>query len=139
MTRCGEIARGVHPAILTSGGLRPAVKALAHRSLVPSPAGVHGPPLPEYVEVTAYYVIAEALTNATKHAHAAAISIRAEVRQRCPRHFRDDGIGGADPARGTGLTGLKDRVEALGGQIFIESPPGAGTTLRAELPLTDTG
>ena len=134
----GEIARGVHPAILTSGGLRPAVKALTHRSLVPIRLQeCTDRRLPEYVEVTAYYVIAEALTNATKHARAAAISIRAEVAgDALIVTIRDDGIGGADPARGTGLTGLKDRAAALGGVIRIESPPGAGTTLRAELPLT---
>jgi signal transduction histidine kinase len=133
----GEIARGVHPAILTSGGLRPAVRALAHRS--PVPTRLHectDRRLPEYVEVTAYYVIAEALANATKHARVAAVGIRAEVAgEVLVVTIRDDGIGGADPARGTGLTGLKDRVEALGGVIRIESPPGAGTTLRAELPL----
>jgi signal transduction histidine kinase len=133
----GEIARGVHPAILTSGGLRPAVRALAHRS--PVPTRLHectDRRLPEYVEVTAYYVIAEALANATKHARAAAVSIRAEAAgEVLVVTIRDDGIGGADPARGTGLTGLKDRVEALGGVIRIESPPGAGTMLRAELPL----
>jgi signal transduction histidine kinase len=134
----GEIARGVHPAILTSGGLRPAVRALAHRSPVPTRLQeCTDRRLSEYVEVTAYYVIAEALTNATKHALAAVVSIRAEVAgEVLVVTIRDDGVGGADPARGTGLTGLKDRVEALGGVMRIESPPGAGTIVRAELPLT---
>jgi signal transduction histidine kinase len=134
----GEIARGFHPAILTSGGLRPAVRALARRSLVPIRLQeCTDRRLPEHVEVTAYYVIAEALTNATKHARAAAINIRVEVAgDALIVTIRDDGIGDADPARGTGLTGLKDRVEALGGVMRIESPPDAGTMLRAELPLT---
>jgi predicted ATPase/signal transduction histidine kinase len=133
----GEIARGIHPAILTSGGLRPAVRALGHRSPVPVRLEeCTGLRLPEHVEVTAYYVIAEALTNATKHARASAVSIRAELAgEVLVVAIRDDGIGGADPASGTGLMGLTDRVEALGGVMRIESPPGAGTTLRAELPL----
>jgi signal transduction histidine kinase len=140
----GEIARGVHPAVLTSGGLRPAVRALAHRSPVPTRLQeCTDRRLPEYVEVTAYYVIAEALTNATKHARAAAVGIRAELAGAAGEvlvvTIRDDGVGGADPARGTGLTGLKDRVEALGGIMRIESPTGAGTVLRAELPLTPDG
>ena len=137
----GEIARGIHPAILTSGGLRPAVRALAHRS--PIPIRLEECPddrLPEQVEVTAYYVIAEALTNATKHAQARTASIRAELAgQRLIITIDDDGVGGADPADGTGLTGLKDRVAALGGVMRIESPPGAGTVLRVELPLAADG
>ena len=132
-----EIARGIHPAILTSGGLRPAVRALARRSPVPVRLEqCTDLRLPEYVEVTAYYVIAEALTNATKHARASVVSIRAEVAgEVLVVTIRDDGSGGADPARGTGLTGLRDRAEALGGVIRIESPPGAGTMLWVELPL----
>ena len=138
LAEVGEIARGIHPAILTSNGLRPAVSALAHRSPVPVRlAECTDRRLPEHVEVTAYYVIAESLTNATKHAHAAAVTIRAEVAaDRLLVTIRDDGIGGADLARGTGLIGLKDRVEALSGVMRVESPPGAGTLLRVELPLT---
>jgi signal transduction histidine kinase len=126
---------------LTSGGLRPAVRALAHRSPVPTRLQeCTDRRLPEHVEVTAYYVIAEALTNATKHARAAAVGIRVELAgEVLVVTIRDNGVGGADPARGTGLTGLKDRVEALGGIMRIESPTGAGTTLRAELPLTSDG
>jgi len=137
----GQIARGVHPAILTSGGLRPAVRALAHRSPVPTRLEECADGrLPEQVEVTAYYVIAEALTNATKHARAEAVIIRAEVAgEALIVTIRDGGVGGADPGRGTGLTGLKDRVEALGGVMRINSPPGAGTLLRVELPLTADG
>jgi signal transduction histidine kinase len=137
----GEIARGIHPAILTSGGLRPAVRALARRSAVPIRLQeCTDRRLPEYVEVTAYYVIAEALTNAIKHARAAAVSIRAGVAgEVLVVTIGDDGIGGADPARGTGLMGLRDRVDALGGVLRIESPPGAGTRLQVELPFTADG
>ena len=93
--------------------------------------------LPEPVEVSAYYVVAEALTNVAKHARASAVSVEAEAAGDVLRvTVRDDGAGGADLTRGTGLAGLKDRVEALGGRIFLDSPRGAGTSLRAELPLT---
>ncbi len=93
--------------------------------------------LPEPVEVSAYYVIAEALTNAARHARASAVTVTVEVTGGIlVVAVRDDGAGGADFARGTGLAGLKDRVEALGGRIFLDSPRGAGTSLRVELPLT---
>jgi signal transduction histidine kinase len=133
-----EIARGIHPAVLADGGLRSALKALARRSPVPVDLQVRTDGrLPEPVEVSAYYVVAEALTNAAKHARASAITVRAEADGDVLRvTIRDDGAGGADLARGTGLTGLKDRVEAIGGRIILHSPRGAGTTLRAELPLT---
>jgi signal transduction histidine kinase len=135
-----ETARGIHPAILADGGLRPALKTLARRSPVPVDLRVHaGGRLPGPVEVSAYYVVAEALTNTAKHARASAVTVTAEVGTVDPLlriTIRDDGVGGADLTRGTGLVGLRDRVEALGGQIFVDSPPGAGTTLRAELPLT---
>ena len=133
-----EIARGIHPAILADGGLRPALRALARRSPVPVSVEV-GPEgrLPEQVEVSAYYVVAEALTNAARHAHASAVHVRADLAGDVLRiTVRDDGAGGAGFAGGTGLAGLKDRVEALGGRIFLDSPPGAGTSLRVELPLT---
>jgi signal transduction histidine kinase len=132
-----EIAHGIHPAILADAGLRPALKTLAHRCPVPVKVQVQaGRRLPEQVEVSAYYVVAEALTNAAKHARASAITVQAEVDGDVLRiTVRDDGAGGADLARGTGLTGLKDRVEAIGGRIVLESPPGAGTSLHAELPL----
>ncbi|MGD0702011.1 MAG: ATP-binding protein [Trebonia sp.] len=137
----GAIARGIHPAILTSGGLRPAVRALAHQSAVPVRlAECTDRRLPEQVEVTAYYVIAEALTNAAKHARAATVIIRAEVAGGVlVVTIHDDGIGGASPDRGTGLTGLRDRIEALGGRLRVESPPGAGTMLRADLPVAAGG
>jgi signal transduction histidine kinase len=93
--------------------------------------------LPEHVEVSAYYVIAEALTNATKHARPSAVSVTVEAADAVLRvAVRDDGAGGADFARGTGLVGLKDRVEALGGRLVLDSPLGAGTSLRVELPLS---
>jgi signal transduction histidine kinase len=135
-----EIARGIHPAALTSGGLRPAVQALARRSLVPVRTDVRTDRrLPEPVEVSAYYVVAEALTNAAKHARASAVSVRIELDGTALLVVVSDaGVGGAGLARGTGLVGLKDRVEALGGRILLDSPRGAGTSLRAELPLTAT-
>jgi signal transduction histidine kinase len=136
-----EIARGIHPAVLAAGGLRLALKALARRSPIPVDLQVHADRrLPEPVEVSAYYVIAEALTNAARYARASAVTITVEVVGDVLRvAVRDDGAGGADFARGTGLVGLKDRVEALGGRLFLHSPPGAGTRLRAEFPLTGNG
>jgi signal transduction histidine kinase len=135
-----ETAHGIHPAILADGGLRPALKTLARRCPVPVDLQVHaGGRLPEPVEVSTYYVVAEALTNAAKHARASAVTVTAETDTAgavLRVTVRDDGAGGADFTRGTGLAGLRDRVEALGGRIFVDSPPGAGTTLRAELPLT---
>jgi signal transduction histidine kinase len=92
--------------------------------------------LPERVEVATYYVVSEALTNAAKHAQASLVNVELEtVEGALCLCVRDDGVGGADPVRGSGLVGLKDRVEALGGAITIQSPAGAGTTLRVELPL----
>jgi signal transduction histidine kinase len=133
-----EIARGIHPAVLADGGLRPALKALARRSPVPVDLRIQADGrLPEPVEVSAYYVVAEALTNAAKHARASAVTVQAEADSivLCVT-VRDDGAGGADFAQGTGLAGLKDRVEAIGGRIILHSPRGAGTSLRAEFPLT---
>jgi signal transduction histidine kinase len=135
-----ETAHGIHPAILTEGGLRPALKTLARRCPIPVDLQVHADErLPEPVEVSAYYLVAEALTNAAKHARASAVTVTAEADTAdavLRVTVRDDGAGGADFTRGTGLAGLKDRVEALGGRIFLDSPREAGTTLRAELPLT---
>ena len=133
-----EIARGIHPAVLADGGLRPALKTLARRSPVPVDLRIQADGrLPEPVEVSAYYVVAEALTNAAKHARASAVTVQAEADSSvlCVT-VRDDGAGGADFAQGTGLAGLKDRVEAIGGRIILHSPRGAGTSLRAEFPLT---
>ena len=133
-----ELARGIHPTILTKGGLGPALNALAHRSAVPVEVTVRiAGRLPERIEVAAYFVVSEALTNATKHAHASAISVDANADADVLRiAVCDDGKGGADFTHGTGLVGLKDRVEALGGKILLESKTGKGTALRAELPIS---
>ena len=133
-----DIARGIHPAVLAEGGLGAALRVLARRSPVPVDLQVGaGGRLPEQVEVSAYYVVAEALTNAAKHACASAVTVEVQVADDVLRVVvRDDGVGGAGFAGGTGLAGLKDRVEALGGRILLDSPRGAGTTLRVELPLT---
>jgi signal transduction histidine kinase len=132
-----EVARGIHPAILSRGGLGPALKALARRSVVPVELEVDVVPrLPEPVEVAAYYVVSEALTNAAKHARASLAHVDARA-QDGELHIsvRDDGIGGADARRGSGLIGLTDRVEAMGGVISLSSPTGEGTTLLVDLPL----
>jgi len=137
-----EIARGIHPAILAKGGLGPALKTLARRSAVPVELDVRTTGrLPEEVEIAAYYVTSEALTNVAKHACASAVTVTVEA-DTADAVLRvsvcDNGAGGADFIRGTGLVGLKDRVEALGGRILLESPHHAGTSLRTELPLTAT-
>jgi signal transduction histidine kinase len=134
-----EIARGIHPAILAEGGLGPALRTLARRSPVPVELGVDAEErLPEPVEVAAYYVVAEALTNAAKYARASNVQVGVDVRGGLLRvAVSDDGRGGADPARGSGLLGLKDRVEAIGGSLSLQSPRGKGTTLIAELPFED--
>ena len=132
-----EIARGIHPAILTEGGLRPALRALARRSAVPVSLDVQVPGRPpEPVEIAAYYAVSEALTNVAKHAHASAAEVEVAAGDGVLRvDVRDDGRGGADFGRGSGLVGLKDRVEALGGRVSLQSPAGAGTTLQIALPL----
>jgi signal transduction histidine kinase len=132
-----ELSRGIHPAILSEGGLTPALKALARRSAVPVQLdAVIDDRLPERAEVAAYYVVSEALTNAAKHAEASAVQVAARVDDgRLELRIDDDGVGGADPGRGSGLTGLADRVEALGGTVWITSPPGEGTSLRVVLSL----
>jgi signal transduction histidine kinase len=94
--------------------------------------------LPEPIEVAAYYVVSEALTNAAKYAQASVVHIDVEAQDGVLRvSVRDDGVGGADPAQGSGLLGLKDRAEAIGGRISLESAPGRGTALQVELPLTE--
>ncbi len=134
-----EFARGIHPAILTEGGLGPALRLLARRSEVPVELDVRtSRRMPEPVEVAAYYVASEALTNSTKHAEASVVAVDVEEDEAALRiSVRDDGIGGAAFAGGSGLVGLKDRVEALGGRISVESPRGAGTSIRVEIPLAD--
>jgi signal transduction histidine kinase len=129
-----ELARGLHPAALQRG-LFAAVGALANRSPVPVEYDdVTEDRLPEPLEVAAYYVIAEAITNAAKHAGASVITVRVDVTDHVLVEVTDDGRGGADLTHGSGLTGLRDRVEALRGTLRVSSPPGAGTTIRAELP-----
>jgi signal transduction histidine kinase len=132
-----ELSRGIHPAILSEGGLGPALRTLARRSAVPVELqmATEGR-LPERVEVTAYYVVAEALTNVAKHAEASLVQVEvAATDGRVRLDVRDDGVGGADPARGSGLVGLKDRVAATGGTLRVDSRPGQGTSLLIELPL----
>jgi len=133
-----EYARGIHPAVLVKGGLAPALRALARRSTVPVELDLQlGARLPERIELGAYYVVSEALTNAAKHAGASSVAISAAEADGILRlTVRDDGVGGARFVPGSGLVGIKDRVEALGGLLSLESSPGSGTTLRVEIPLT---
>jgi signal transduction histidine kinase len=135
-----EIARGIHPAILSEAGLVPALKTLARRSAVPIALDLNvDSRLEEPVEVAAYYVVSEALTNAVKHAQASVIELHVDCHDGALTvAVRDDGIGGADSSGGSGLIGLKDRVEALGGTISVVSPPGEGTLLRVQLPAEST-
>jgi signal transduction histidine kinase len=132
-----ELARGLHPAVLSDRGLQAAVEALAVRSPLPvKVVEVPGERLPEPVEAAAYFVIAEALTNVAKYAQAttATVAVR-RVNGHAHVEIRDDGVGGADPDRGSGLRGLADRVGALDGTLALDSPAGSGTTLRAEIPV----
>ena len=132
-----EISRGIHPAILSQGGLGPALKGLARRSSLPVDLDVGAMErLPQPLETAAYYVVSEALANATKHASASVAEVRLEARDGTLHvSIRDDGVGGADPSHGSGLLGLIDRVEALGGTFAVTSPPGHGTSMVLELPL----
>ena len=134
-----EISHGIHPAILSEGGLEPALEALLRRSAIPVELDVHAERrLPEPVEVAAYYVVSEALTNAAKHAHASVVTVELDAHDAVLRlAIRDDGIGGADPGHGSGLLGLRDRIEALGGTLQVTSPAGNGTTLLVQVPLED--
>jgi signal transduction histidine kinase len=136
-TELQEISRGMHPAILSKGGLGPAIKTLARRSAVPVELDLNvDRRLSESVEVAAYYVVAEALTNAAKHAQASVVTVSAAANDN-ELHLRigDDGVGGAAAGGGSGLIGLKDRVEALSGRLGIISPAGSGTTLTVVIPL----
>ena len=135
------IAHGIHPAILTEGGLRPALRALARRSAVPVSLDISvAERLPEPVEIAAYYAVSEALTNTAKHAHASGADVEVAARDGGLRIcVRDDGRGGADFAGGSGLAGIKDRMEALGGRIWLQSPPGAGTAMQIVIPLSGPG
>ncbi len=132
-----EISRGIHPAILSEGGLGPALRTLARRAAIAVELDVTAVArLPEPIEVAAYYVVSEAITNTTRHASASVVHVSGEERDGSFHlSIRDDGVGGADPARGSGLIGLRDRAEALGGSIKVSSPAGEGTLILVELPL----
>src|SRR6476646_5773693 len=132
-----EIARWIHPAILSKGGLVPALQSLANRSAIPVDLDITADVRPEeQIEVAAYFVASEALANAGKHSQASRIDVSLAQRDgSLVLSVRDDGVGGADAARGSGLVGLTDRVEALGGSIHIVAPAGEGTQITAELPL----
>jgi len=132
-----EIAQGIHPAILAEGGLRPAVAALGRRS--PIPVRVEIPELPrlsDHVEVAAYYAVSEALTNAIKHGRPSNVHVAAGLENGILRlSVSDDGVGGADPAAGSGLIGLRDRIETLSGAMTVTSRPGEGTSISIALPV----
>jgi signal transduction histidine kinase len=132
-----EISHGIHPAILSEKGLEPALRALARRSAMPVELDLRAERrLPEQVEVAAYYVVSEALTNAVKHAHASVVNVELESHDGIVQlAIRDDGIGGADPGQGSGLVGLSDRIEALGGTLRVTSPSGDGTKLLIQIPI----
>jgi signal transduction histidine kinase len=136
-----ELSRGIHPAVLSEGGLGPALRTLARRSAFPVEVDIHTEDrFPEPIEVAAYYAVSEAITNTTKHAEAAHAQVTVEKHDNeLVLSVRDDGAGGADPLRGSGLTGLRDRVEALGGAIRINSPTGEGTSIDVTLPLPASG
>jgi signal transduction histidine kinase len=131
-----DLARGIHPAALTDGGLRPALEALAARSTVrPRLVAVPDARFAAPVEATAYFTVAEALTNAARHAEAGQVEVEAvQSDDHLTVEVRDDGRGGADASGGSGLRGLADRLAALDGRLQVSSPPGGGTVLRAEIP-----
>jgi len=132
-----ELSRGLHPALLSRGGLAPSLKALARKSPIRVDMDVDVEERPEAsIETAVYYVVSEALTNAIKHSHASAISVAVATERPVLRAtIADDGVGGAVAGAGSGLTGLSDRVEALGGRFALESPPGRGTRISIELPI----
>jgi signal transduction histidine kinase len=132
-----ELARGIHPAVLSDRGLEAALQALAARCPVPvEVTGVPSVRLPRPVEAAAYFVTAEALTNVAKYAQASEAVVRLSLEDdRLRVQVCDDGVGGADPALGTGLRGLRDRADALDGRLEVDSTPGCGTTVTVEIPL----
>jgi signal transduction histidine kinase len=136
-----ELSHGIHPAILSEGGLGRALRALARRSAVPVELDVQlQGRLPAPVEIAAYYVVAEALANAAKHARATVAHVEVQARGgRLRLLVGDDGGGGADPARGSGLVGLSDRVQSLGGTLTVHRPTGQGTRLLVDLPVEVDG
>jgi signal transduction histidine kinase len=132
-----DLAHGIHPAVLSDLGLHAALEALASRAPLPVlVTGVPSEPLPPPVEAAAYFVTAEALTNVAKYAQADECVVNLTVEDgRLRIEIRDDGVGGADPSRGTGLLGLRDRVDALDGSLEVDSPPDEGTAVIVELPI----
>ena len=134
-----DLSRGIHPAILTESGLGKALRAVSRRSPIAVQLDLRVEErLPDQVEISAYYIVAEALTNATKHSGASEVRVCVKAEQvdgALRLEVADDGVGGAEFSLGAGLMGLKDRVDALGGRIDLHSPPGGGTTLRVMLPL----
>jgi signal transduction histidine kinase len=133
----GEFAQGIHPRLLTDGGLRPALADLASRAAVPVELTALDARFPAPVEAAAYFVCSEALANVGKYAKASRAWIEVERRDGALLlSVKDDGRGGASPDAGSGLRGLADRVEALGGRLSVDSPPGEGTVLFAELPVS---
>ena len=132
-----ELSQGLHPALLHQGGLSRALSALARKSSVAVTLDVDVPKrLPESVEIAVYYVVSESLANIAKHSNASEVSVSVAVDDgRARATIADDGVGGAEVSRGSGLVGLVDRVEALGGHLALDSPPGAGTRISIELPL----
>jgi signal transduction histidine kinase len=137
VTELRELARGIHPAVLSDRGLRPALEALAARAPVPvEVSGVPDESLPKEVEAAVYFVTAEALTNVAKYARADSATIVLSLDDgRVCLEIRDDGVGGADISTGSGVAGLCDRVEALDGELTVDSPAGVGTTVTAQIPL----
>jgi signal transduction histidine kinase len=135
-TELQQLSRGLHPAILSRGGLVPALGLLARRSAVPVELDVRiERRLPDWIEIATFYVVSEALSNAAKHARASMVRVQVEEKgSRIELFIHDDGMGGADPSRGSGLMGIKDRIESFGGQLEIESADGAGTTLHVVFP-----
>ncbi len=139
ITDLRELAHGILPSVLASGGLRAAVDAVASRMDLPVEADVLEERLPPDIEASAYFILAESLTNVVKHAHATYATVLAKVDDGVlALEVRDDGVGGADPD-GHGLMGLADRVEALGGHLRIDSAEGDGTVLAVRLPLSTRG
>jgi signal transduction histidine kinase len=134
-----DLSRGLHPTILTEAGLGPAIEALAERTAIPVRVTATSNRFPAPIEAAAYFVAAEGLTNVTRHSGAmtAAVDVSVEGGWLVVT-VTDDGRGGADPDDGSGIRGLADRVAALGGRLAVTSPPGGGTTLRAELPVVET-
>jgi signal transduction histidine kinase len=131
-----ELARGIHPAVLTDRGLEAALEALAARAPLPVKIDASDRDLPASVEAAAYYVVSEALANVTKYAQASAVQVTVgQTNGYALVEVEDNGVGGADPGRGSGLRGLADRVASLNGRLAVDSPPGAGTRVRAEIPL----